>query len=77
MQVQEQLIFIGELHGLSAAEAKRRSIAWGERLDIAGSYAKKTMNFSKGMQQKIQFIATLLHEPDFIIMDEHFPASIR
>jgi ABC-2 type transport system ATP-binding protein len=72
MVVLEQLIFIGELHGLSAAEAKKRAIAWGERLEIASSYAKKTNELSKGMQQKIQFIATLLHDPDFIIMDEPF-----
>ncbi|MCU1284243.1 MAG: efflux transporter, ATP-binding protein [Acidobacteriales bacterium] len=72
MVVLEQLVFIGELHGLSAAEAKKRAIAWGERLEIASSYAKKTNELSKGMQQKIQFIATLLHDPDFIIMDEPF-----
>ena len=72
MQVLEQLIFIGELHDLSAAEAKRRAIVWGERLEIAGSYQKKTNELSKGMQQKIQFIATLLHDPEFIIMDEPF-----
>src|SRR5205085_7441534 len=67
-----QLIFIGELHDLPAAEARRRAISWGERLDIAGSYQKKTNELSKGMQQKIQFIATLLHEPEFIIMDDPF-----
>jgi ABC-2 type transport system ATP-binding protein len=72
MQVLEQLVFVGELHGLSAAEAKKRAIAWGERLEIAESYKKKTNELSKGMQQKIQFIATLLHDPDFIIMDEPF-----
>jgi ABC-2 type transport system ATP-binding protein len=72
MKVIEQLIFIGELHGLSAAEAKKRALDWGERLDIATSYGKKTNELSKGMQQKIQFIATLLHDPDFIIMDEPF-----
>src|SRR5438105_7433757 len=72
MQVLEQLVFIGQLHDLSAAEARRRAISWGERLDIASSYQKKTNELSKGMQQKIQFIATLLHDPEFIIMDEPF-----
>src|SRR5437879_4488592 len=72
MIVLEQLVFVGELHGLSASEAKKRAIAWGERLEIAESYQKKTNELSKGMQQKIQFIATLLHDPDFIIMDEPF-----
>ena len=72
MQVLEQLVFIGQLHELSAAEARRRAIRWGERLDIATSFQKKTNELSKGMQQKIQFIATLLHDPEFIIMDEPF-----
>jgi ABC-2 type transport system ATP-binding protein len=72
MVVLEQLVFMGELHGLTPAEARRRAQSWGERLEIAGSYAKKTNELSKGMQQKIQFIATLLHDPDFIIMDEPF-----
>src|SRR5438270_6934003 len=72
MKVVEQLVFIGELHGLSAAEARRRALSWGERLDIATSFQKKTNELSKGMQQKIQFIATLLHDPEFIIMDEPF-----
>jgi ABC-2 type transport system ATP-binding protein len=70
MKVIDQLVFIGELHGLSSAEAKRRSQSWGERLEIAQAFQKKTKELSKGMQQKIQFIATLLHEPEFIIMDE-------
>ena len=72
MQVLEQLVFMGELHGLSAGEAKRRAISWGERLDIASSFQKKTNELSKGMQQKIQFIATMLHDPEFMIMDEPF-----
>ena len=72
MKVIDQLVFIAELHGLSPAEAKRRAQSWGERLDIAQAYPKKTNELSKGMQQKIQFIATLLHEPEFIIMDEPF-----
>ena len=72
MKVIEQLVFFGELHGLSGAEARRRSLHWGERLEIASAYSKKTNELSKGMQQKIQFIATLLHDPTFIIMDEPF-----
>jgi ABC-2 type transport system ATP-binding protein len=70
MKVLDQLIFIGELHGLSPAESKRRALAWGDRLEIAQAFQKKTKELSKGMQQKIQFIATLLHEPELIIMDE-------
>jgi ABC-2 type transport system ATP-binding protein len=72
MKVIEQLVFFGELHGLSAADARTRAQRWGERLDIAEHFQKKTQELSKGMQQKIQFIATLLHEPEFVIMDEPF-----
>src|SRR3954466_16061260 len=72
MKVIDQLVFIAELHGLSPAEARRRAQSWGERLEIAHAYPKKTNELSKGMQQKIQFIATLLHEPEFVIMDEPF-----
>jgi ABC-2 type transport system ATP-binding protein len=73
MKVIDQLTFIGELHGLSTHDAKHRAQQWGERLEIAHAYQKKTQELSKGMQQKIQFISTLLHDPEFIIMDE--PAS--
>jgi ABC-2 type transport system ATP-binding protein len=70
MKVVDQLIFIAELHGLSTHDAKQRAMKWGERLEIAHAYQKKMQELSKGMQQKIQFIATLLHDPEFIIMDE-------
>jgi ABC-2 type transport system ATP-binding protein len=73
MNVLEQLMFLGEIHGLTRSDAKKRSEQWGERLEIAEAFGKKTQELSKGMQQKIQFIATLLHEPELIIMDE--PAS--
>jgi ABC-2 type transport system ATP-binding protein len=72
MQVLEQLVFLGQLHGLSEAEARRRSLVWCERLQITAAIQKKTEELSKGMQQKIQFIAALLHEPELIIMDEPF-----
>jgi len=72
MKVLEQLVFIGEIHGLTAGDARRRALNWGERIDIAQHFEKKTNELSKGMQQKIQFIATLLHDPEFIIMDEPF-----
>ncbi len=72
MKVIDQLIFIGELHGLDAATATRRAHIWCERLEITEAIPKKTEELSKGMQQKIQFISTLLHEPDLVIMDEPF-----
>src|SRR6185312_2571291 len=72
MKVIDQLVFLGELHGMSAVDARRKSIEWCERLEISEKLDKKVEELSKGMQQKIQFIAALLHDPDFIIMDEPF-----
>lgn len=72
MKVLEQLIFMGELRGLDAATAGKLAHDWCERLQILEAVEKKTEELSKGMQQKIQFIATLLHDPQLIIMDEPF-----
>ena len=72
MKVLDQLVFLGQLHGLSAAIARKRAHDWCDRLQIADAMPLKTEELSKGMQQKIQFIATLLHDPDLIIMDEPF-----
>jgi len=72
MKVIDQLTFLGELHGLDAATATKRAHAWCEKMEITEAIPKKTEELSKGMQQKIQFIAALLHEPDLIIMDEPF-----
>jgi ABC-2 type transport system ATP-binding protein len=72
MRVMDQLIFLGQLHGLDAATASRRAHRWCERMEIIEAIDKKTEELSKGMQQKIQFISTLLHEPELIIMDEPF-----
>jgi ABC-2 type transport system ATP-binding protein len=72
MNVLDQLVFLGELHGVSSAEANKRARSWCERLQIAEAIPKKTEDLSKGMQQKIQFIASLLHDPALIIMDEPF-----
>jgi ABC-2 type transport system ATP-binding protein len=72
MKVLEQLVFLGQLRGLSEGEARKRSLVWCERMQITEAIEKKTEELSKGMQQKIQFIAALLHEPALIIMDEPF-----
>src|SRR5271156_5850438 len=72
MKVMDQLIFMGQLHGLTAELAAKRAQTWCERLQIADAAQNKTEQLSKGMQQKIQFIVTLLHEPELIIMDEPF-----
>jgi len=73
MGVLDQIIFFGQMHGLTSNEARLRAFFWAERMDITGVLHKKTRELSKGMQQKIQFITSLLHEPGLIIMDE--PAS--
>jgi len=72
MRVIDQLVFFGELHGLHAAEARKRATVWAKRVEIDDSLQKKTEELSKGMQQKIQFIASLLHDPGLIVMDEPF-----
>jgi ABC-2 type transport system ATP-binding protein len=72
MTVLENLQFLAELNGIGAAEARRRSRSWTERLGLAEWLERRVEELSKGMQQKIQFIAALLHSPEFIIMDEPF-----
>ncbi|MCP4459311.1 MAG: ABC transporter ATP-binding protein [Cytophagales bacterium] len=72
MKVGDQLIYLGQLRGLSSKEAKRRGMEWCKKLDILEWWGKKVEDLSKGMAQKIQFIATILHEPKLIILDEPF-----
>jgi ABC-2 type transport system ATP-binding protein len=72
MIILEHLVFLGQLKGLTHAEAKRRSLAWCARMGLSEWIHKKVEELSKGMQQKVQFISTLLHDPPFIIMDEPF-----
>src|SRR5437660_2903200 len=72
MKVLDQLILMAELHGMSAADAKQKAIEWCQRLEISFKLNSKVEELSKGLQQKIQFIAALLHDPEFIIMDEPF-----
>ncbi len=72
MKVIDQLVFFGGLHGIAGDEARKRAADWASRMEIADALDKKTQDLSKGMQQKIQFIATLLHDPDLIVMDEPF-----
>lgn len=72
MKVIDQLVFFGQLHGLSKEESHKRGVDWAKRLEIADALLKKTEELSKGMQQKIQLIGTLLHDPGLIVMDEPF-----
>ena len=72
MKVLDHLIFLGELHGLNASTARQKAIEWCNKLEIAEKLQSKVEELSKGMQQKIQFIAAVMHDPEFVIMDEPF-----
>ncbi|MGA2903672.1 MAG: ATP-binding cassette domain-containing protein [Candidatus Korobacteraceae bacterium] len=72
MKVLDHLVFLGCLHNLSEQEARKRSLAWCERMQLSEWADKKVEELSKGMQQKIQFAAALLHDPELVIMDEPF-----
>lgn len=72
MKVGEQLIYLGQLRGLSYREAASRGKSWCDKLEIRDWWTKKIEDLSKGMAQKIQFIATIMHEPKLIILDEPF-----
>lgn len=72
MKVIDQLVFLGELKGLSAREATSRALSWCERMELKEWTGKKVEELSKGMQQKVQFIGALLHDPDLIVLDEPF-----
>jgi|APCry1669189070_1035195.scaffolds.fasta_scaffold00036_10 ABC-2 type transport system ATP-binding protein len=68
------LVYLAQLKGLAAPEARRRLAGWLERLDLADHTRKQVGALSRGMQQKAQFIAALVHEPDLLIIDEPFAA---
>jgi ABC-2 type transport system ATP-binding protein len=70
MVLEEQLVYFAQLKGLKRSEAQRRLGPWLERLGLADWRKRKLNELSKGMQQKAQFVATVLHEPDILILDE-------
>ena len=72
MKVGEQLMYLAQLKGLSRTEAQNRLKDWFIRLDIKDWWNKQVDDLSKGMQQKTQFIATVVHEPKLLILDEPF-----
>src|SRR5262249_50368075 len=72
MKVGDVLVFMGAIKGLPPPEATRRAKSWLSRLELSETWEKKLQDLSKGMQQKVQFIATILHEPELIILDEPF-----
>jgi ABC-2 type transport system ATP-binding protein len=72
MKVGEQAVYFGRLKGLSKKEAMKRLRYWFEKFEIQPWWDKKIEELSKGMQQKVQFIITILHEPELLIFDEPF-----
>jgi ABC-2 type transport system ATP-binding protein len=72
MKALDLLVFLGEIRGLPRGEASKRAVEWLERLDLQGWSDRRTEDLSKGMQQKLQFIGTVLHEPELLILDEPF-----
>lgn len=72
MKVGEHALYLAELKGLSHIEAKKRCHEWFERLDMTDWWQKKVADLSKGMSQKLQFVATVIHQPRLLILDEPF-----
>jgi ABC-2 type transport system ATP-binding protein len=72
MKVGEQALYFAQLKGISKAEAMKRLKYWFKKLDIVDWWGKKVEELSKGMQQKVQFVITVLHEPKLLIFDEPF-----
>ncbi len=72
LKVLDCMVYLAELKGVERREARRRALAYLERVDLGREAGKKVSELSKGMQQKVQFGTTILHEPDVMIIDEPF-----
>ena len=72
MKVGEQAVYLAQLKGVSKSDAIKRLKYWFEKFDILNWWNKKVEELSKGMQQKVQFIITIIHEPQLLIFDEPF-----
>jgi ABC-2 type transport system ATP-binding protein len=72
MKVLDQLVFLGSLHGLARSDAASRARQWLARFHIPEHESRRAEQLSKGNQQKVQFIAGILHDPDVLVMDEPF-----
>jgi len=72
MKVLEHLVFLGTIRGIRPGEAKKRSMAWLEKFELSEWATNKVEDLSKGMQQKVQLIGTILHRPQLLILDEPF-----
>jgi len=72
MRVLDVLVFLAEAKGVPRRTARPKALEWLERLGLADWRMRKVSELSKGMQQKVQFISTMLHDPDLVILDEPF-----
>ncbi len=72
MEIGEQMLYLAQLKGLSRADAVSRIKYWFEKMEMQTWWKKKVEDLSKGMQQKVQFVATVVHNPELIILDEPF-----
>ena len=72
MEIGEQIVYLARLKGLSREDARKRIKYWFEKLEMETWWNKKVEELSKGMQQKAQFVATVLHDPELLILDEPF-----
>lgn len=72
MKIGEQILYLAQLRGMSYSEARRKALFWIKRFELTSWWDKKVGDLSKGMQQKVQFISTILHEPRLLILDEPF-----
>ncbi|HZG55749.1 ABC transporter ATP-binding protein [Paenibacillus sp.] len=72
VKVSDQILYLAELRGMRRSDADRALKSWLERFGVPENYGKKVEELSKGNQQKIQFIAAVIHDPDYLILDEAF-----
>jgi ABC-2 type transport system ATP-binding protein len=72
LKIVDQLRYFAALKGMSSADAEKKIDFWLDRMNLGEWKKKKTTDLSKGMQQKVQFISTVMHDPDLLILDEPF-----
>lgn len=72
MRVLDVLMYLGELKGVARGVVRQRALAWLERMELGGWAGRKVKDLSRGMQQKVQFAVSLIHDPDLIVLDEPF-----
>jgi ABC-2 type transport system ATP-binding protein len=72
MKLQEQLAFLASIRGLDHREAERRAAVWLDRMGLTPRAQSRTRELSKGMQQKVQFAAAVIHDPELVVLDEPF-----